>query len=1002
MFQLNRPAAPLRLAPLTLALLVSLSLQACMDEEPLEEDKVAAQEQPNAGVESAPPVEEPSHSAPGVTAPGGAGPAGAPAPDGSAGSSQPAEGEATTPTQPPLDAEGNPVPAPAPAPSPAPSPAPVPSPAPAPAPLPADPIARALQLGDASALTASHQAGLLERAIKLASDLGNAQMPAVRAILGTEAAALQLNHSTNSTTVNIGKASIAVPLLMADGGQGMAALSMTGQGRGLVYGADVLGWMAGTTREQQHYPLFRRAMNWVVTGNADANLPAQLQVGVAGYNGNTVKQYLARAGSSGVVSACAVADPANTCWRQLDLIVFGGGVADHPALGSLVRSYQDAGKAVVVMQPNWNASAGLQRAASGMGISLGGYPGNFYAPASAVSIGAARSPADMLAKADQFGSLVNSLRMLPRTDLSVDFSTDSSALQPINVVSNSLARLQSAGENVFADRDGQLFQYLALWADVQRLSVRYGSPLSAKGNAGDFMRTYASDSWVVFNRKATTVPPNGAGDYMPPQARDMAVSAEWETVTVTIPQTGGVTLIGRASVPGKPLQIEVLDGAGTSSLAVQTSHLRAWGNPLTDGSYARPRRPHSYAIPLRGTTDFVSPFGGPLMLSYGGAKAGSVVTLRIKGSAKYAHFDFTKNPSQAEIDEALAALKKGDFGWQTNKLVGGEIQQITKYALRAIGNADPRAYVLNNLKDGLFNSNHFANGYNNMPMSATASGLCAEFGWDCSSDALHRAPNVQHFVGWIATCGFLCSGNPSDGSAGLAVGWGWAHELGHNTVQRVMRMLPGGKGCSTECDNNILASATMLRIYETLGLDTGHNLNHPGLYAMLSASRGAGLTGEALRADMQQRLWWGASQDPMRAVHFQLAFLYTRERHGLTQPSMQTTLEFLQLLTKGDRLVARAWDANNRGKYAMGRYASNTIKNEDLFYVLSSKIIGRDVRKYFEMYGLPLSPEALGSVEDLKLPLANRAFYALPAGKHNRLATGRWVDIEASVPAYPF
>ncbi len=844
---------------------------------------------------------------------------------------------------------------------------------------------------------------MLNRAIALASGYRDTQMAVVRDILGTDPASLTLNHTSNSVSVGIRKSSIAVPLLTADGGQGMAALAMNGKGRGLVYGADVLSWMAGTTREQQHLPVFRRAMNWVLTGQAGTApaASATLRFGVAGYNGATVKQYLQRTGTDSVLQTCAVADPANTCWRQLDLIVMGNSVPDSPALDTLVRTYLDAGKAVVLMQPNWNVSGGLQRAAAGLGIGLGGYPGNYFAPANAVSIGAGRSSAELLAKADQFGSLIASLRLLPRTDLTLDFSSNADALKPIAAVGAMVASMESGGSPLFSEPDALLYRYLVLWADVQRPSVRYGSPLSVKGNAGDFLRTYASDAWVAYQRATTTIPPNGAGDYMPAQAKDIAVSGEWETITVTIPQTGGITLIGRAAVPGKPVQVEVADAAGASSLSLQTSYLRTWGNPLTDSVYARPLKPNSYAVPLRGKVDFVSPFGGPLMLAYGGATANSVVTLRIKGSARYAHLDFTKSPTQAEIDDAVAALKKGNFGWQTNKFVGGEVQQITKYAVSAIGTSDPRKYVLDNLKGGLFDSNHFANGYRNMPMSDKAAALCSSFGWDCSGP-VHNAPGVQHFVGWIATCGFLCSGNPSDGSAGLNVGWGWAHELGHNTVQRVMHMAPGGVGCLVECDNNILASATMLRIYETLGIDTGHNLDHPGLYAMLLASRGAGLTGEALRANMQQRLWAGSSQDPMRAVHFQLAFLYARERYGLAQPTMLTTLEFFQLLTKADRLVAKAWDAGNRGKYAMGRYTSNTIKNEDLLYVLSSKIVGQDLSKTFEMYGLPLSPEALGSVQDLKLPLATRSFYALPAGKYNRLATGRWVDIEAKVPAYPF
>ena len=61
-------------------------------------------------------------------------------------------------------------------------------------------------------------------------------------------------------------------------------------------------------------------------------------------------------------------------------------------------------------------------------------------------------------------------------------------------------------------------------------------------------------------------------------------------------------------------------------------------------------------------------------------------------------------------------------------------------------------------------------------------------GWDCTG-SLQSAPGVQHFVGWLAACGFLCSGNPSDGAAGLQPGWGWWHELGHTPVMRHLTLL---------------------------------------------------------------------------------------------------------------------------------------------------------------------------------------------------------------------
>lgn len=571
---------------------------------------------------------------------------------------------------------------------------------------------------------------------------------------------------------------------------------------------------------------------------------------------------------------------------------------------------------------------------------------------------------------------------------------------------NELQTLQSASVDLFAgDARYALQRLLVLWADLWRPNIVYGKVL--RSDAANFLRAYAADSWVDYNRVGTRVSPGGQGDYMPASAQTMAVASDWEEIEVTIAQASGNTLIGRAAIPGKPLQIQVVDAAGASSLGIQTSYIRTWGNPLTDSdaTYLRPRRPNSFNIPLTtATTNFVTPFGGPLVLSYSGATANSVVKLRVKGGAKYAHFDFTRSMSATDTADALAALKAGTFGWQTTKLVGGEIEQTTKLAQAVIGNTDPAVYVNQRIRDGLFMSNHIANGYNDAGMTTEVANLCATLGWTCDGP-IHNAPVVQHFVGWLAACGYLCSGNPIDGYAGIDIGWGYAHEMGHNTVQRVMHIVPDGThGCVVECDNNILASTTALRVYKTLGIEIsgGHPLDNPGLYSLIVANRNTGLSGDAQIADMETRVWSNPSQDVMRPVHFQLAYLFTRYRSGLAQPTMETTLDFFSLLTKGDRLVAKKnFSSANAASYGMGRYASNTIGNSDLLYVLSSKIIGQDLRKMFAMYGIPLSADALGSIVDLGLPVAPAQFYALPALKHNQLQTGVWMNIDSSTPPYP-
>lgn len=70
--------------------------------------------------------------------------------------------------------------------------------------------------------------------------------------------------------------------------------------------------------------------------------------------------------------------------------------------------------------------------------------------------------------------------------------------------------------------------------------------------------------------------------------------------------------------------------------------------------------------------------------------------------------------------------------------------------------------------------------------------------------------------------------------------------------------------------------------------------------------------------------------------------------------------------------------------------------------VLSSMIIGRDMRQMFHHYGIPPSSTALESIAAHNLPQLSPEFYALVQGQGNQLEKGKWVNLATSVPAYPF
>ncbi|MDP3857137.1 MAG: ImpA family metalloprotease [Stagnimonas sp.] len=897
-----------------------------------------------------------------------------------------------------------------------------------------DRVDAAVKSGDPSGLqSAADRPTLLECATRKATALRARPQQVLAEVYGN--VDLSINIGNFTTSIKSTGLSGAIPYIVSDKGTGIAAIvELAGDsktGRGIAYGADVLSWMSGTSKEQQHLPLFTRAFTWLLTGSASGTLPATIKFSQTAYSANSVKNFVARLpGKTATEVVCDITDPANTCWQGLDLLVFGEGVKDKGGLEDLVRTYLKAGKSVIYMHNDWNISTGGIALLGGMGMMSansvpGDGPGNYFESPDAYSVASGRTAADSLARADQVSRLITALDLLQQPSYTKDFAADTTPVDGINLALNEIAGLEGRGKKLFAVENTTLYRLLVLWADEMRPDISYGSAqLNRTNYPADFLRAYASDSWLAYNRSKTTTNPNGQGDYMPQVAQSLTVSTADETLVLTLPQGSGKTAIGRGAIPAKAVAVTVVgvknkDGTAATgvNLGLQTSYIRTRGNPLKDSNnYARPRQPNSWSVLLQSgvVNDFISPAGGPLFLNYSGATAGQQVTLKIKGVVRYAHFDFANGtPPQAELDAAMAALQRQDYGWSTFKFRGGELQQTVATALKSFKFGmpagqlrTPQDLVTQRVEGILMDTNHLANGYNDMAMSATVSSLCTAFNWDCSG-SMHNAPGVQHFVSWLPACGSGCSGQPIDNDNwAMDIGWGWPHELGHNTVQRWMSVVIDGKGCSTECDNNTLSSAHMLRRYAVLGEDaSGANTDHAALYKMIQDNRATLMIGEPLRADMQARLWGGPEQRPMLAMYYQLAFLYTQARHGLAQPSADTTIEFLTLLSKGGHLVSKSWSAAAAASYGMSRYSSNSIPNHELLYVLGSRIIGQDLRNVFSMYGVPLSQTALDSVADLGGAVAPLRFYALAAGKANQLATGQWLSLPAppaQAPAYPF
>ena len=70
--------------------------------------------------------------------------------------------------------------------------------------------------------------------------------------------------------------------------------------------------------------------------------------------------------------------------------------------------------------------------------------------------------------------------------------------------------------------------------------------------------------------------------------------------------------------------------------------------------------------------------------------------------------------------------------------------------------------------------------------------------------------------------------------------------------------------------------------------------------------------------------------------------------------------------------------------------------------MLSSRIIGKDMRKLFAMYGTPLGEIAPGSIADLGFPVESEIYDALSRVGDNMVGQSQWLDVSGAMPTYAY
>lgn len=803
----------------------------------------------------------------------------------------------------------------------------------------------------------------------------------------------------------------AQPLIVGDKGKVLASLSVAANGRSAGYGANILGQF-GRSENLAHAPVFRRVLSWLLTADASKPLPASLDLNYSGIDIAMVKSGFKGAGVDVNATACDVF--AGNCGNGSQLLLLGSDVDANPALESRVAQLLASGQPVLYVHTKgwdgWSINDASHKILAGMGLMPGPYGGNFFDD-DAVAPG--RTAAANEALVNQFTDILPLLQKMAEGGWRTDYDWNAcegnndcskvaglnkELLAPTEMLRKQIDAFNLAGLNLFEQPAMNLYRLLALWGDVARREIRY--PMAKTAQPASFQQALVADSLVAYVRRKGDAQPD-LGSFMSGSAARFEVSSTDEVLTIPLTQASGFTALGRFAIPGKTMTVQVVDAAGaTVSLQVNSQYpesTRLWG-----GKYERPRflRSPAIAINAQTATEITSPYGGTLQLVFANAPAGAKVRLRIRGVAQHPFLDLSNGGNVADFSAKFNATA---FDWAEIKLPGVEVHtrvDMMKQGMKESGYGSDIDRYVRELRTYLMEDAYQLAGFavTGKALPAAVLANCAAWGWDCTSDALHRVPDVQHFNADVhARCGVGCAGNPIDISWPFSPRtWGESHELGHGLQQGVLNVHGSS---SSEVTNNLFPLHKNWRLLRELGVDLERDrVAYRSAFDRILEARS-----EADPVKSAKGRIWGsdayADTNGERMAFYVQWIHYWEERTG----DKARGWEILTQLYLHQRLLAKANWATDKAKLGYATYASrpaNLTGNDNLLIALSW-MTQRDQRATFDLWGVTYSAEAAAQVDSYGFAKEAPLFYANGKYSTNDHGTAVRVDMTVPKPAWP-
>jgi hypothetical protein len=572
-----------------------------------------------------------------------------------------------------------------------------------------------------------------------------------------------------------------------------------------------------------------------------------------------------------------------------------------------------------------------------------------------------------------------------------------------NTIRTRLRALDENGLPIFSDSGYTLEKMLILLGDQYRQKVRF--PMKKETAGADFFRAYFSDMTSYMNRQSNTVSINLGNFSKLFPASTPTIS---QTLTIAAPATGDKEVMtGLYVLPGRTVTLTRTDSSA-STVRLGVNMLRDT-TPLYN-SYDRPTALSSPrpALAAGKSITITNPYGGPLYLFIGAATGNpniQDVQVQVSGVIKHPVLHNPNDPVQvATFKNAIATTPTNWVGIVTDTLtVHSNMTQFNKTLSTYKGDI---AKLVSDINTYMVKDTYALAGFQSavagaLSLSPSVIAFCNTAGWDCTGPQ-HLRNTMQHVIADnYAQCGEACSGNPYDQAFELnPIGWGESHEIGHNLQTQRLSIYADR---SSEVSNNIFPS------HKQIAYNRANPASAPVLREDNATKTSFNLIKTALNqtdpsAAMATALWSDSSyaaNAAERFVFYRQLVEFARYYNPNAFPDGWDLYTLLYLLDRNVGASSANWNAAATS-LGFGTYSSypSAMDGNDFMVIASSRIMGRDMRPVFGMWGITFSAAANAQINAYSLPAADKLLF--PMSDVNRSGTGVGAPITMSTTAlYP-